>query len=132
MITFSSTTKLLIRPMNSAPSACSRFGLGRRVGAFHCGPVVVPELGDAIDLDIGRGNVGTRPFFDNVRLHIAPHPRHRMGQRCVHLEPMLDEVFVREPFLAGQQSYALDHLGLALSLLAVLAHAAADNAQEEA
>src|SRR4029077_1851438 len=28
MITFSSTTKLLIRPMNSAPSACSRLASG--------------------------------------------------------------------------------------------------------
>jgi len=44
---------------------------------------------------------------------------------------MLDEVFVGEAFLAGQQSYAFDHLGLALSLIALLTHAAASNAQEE-
>jgi hypothetical protein len=44
---------------------------------------------------------------------------------------MLDEVLVREPFFPGQQSYAFDHVGLALSLLAMLTHAAASNAEEE-
>jgi hypothetical protein len=55
-----------------------------------------------------------------------------MRQRRMHLEPMLDEVFVREPFLTGQQSYAFDHVGLALSLLTMLAHAAPGNLREEA
>jgi hypothetical protein len=45
---------------------------------------------------------------------------------------MLDEFFVRQPFLAGQQAYALDHVGLVLSLLTMLAHAAPGNLREEA
>src|SRR3984893_14810778 len=84
-------------------------GFGRGIGALHRGSVVVPELGDAVDLDIGCRNVGTRALGDNMRLHIATHPRHRVGKRRMHLEPVLDEVFVRQAVLTGQQSDALDH-----------------------
>ncbi len=77
-------------------------GLGCRVGALHRRPVIVPEFGDAVDFDIGRRDVGPGPLVEDVRLHIAPHPRHGVGQGAVHLEPMLDEVFVAEAVLAGQ------------------------------
>ena len=40
------------------------FGFGRGVGAVHRGAVVVPGLGDAIDRDLGRRDVGPGALID--------------------------------------------------------------------
>src|SRR5271168_1088546 len=84
-------------------------GFGRGVGPLHRCTVVVPEFGDAVDFDVSRRDVGPGPLVEDVRLHIAPQPRHGVGQGAMHLEPMLDEVLVAEAVLAGQQPDALDH-----------------------
>src|SRR6266851_1139112 len=41
-------------------------GFWRGIGAFHGGPIVVPELGNAIDLDIRRRNVRSLPLFEDM------------------------------------------------------------------
>ncbi len=76
--------------------------LGRRIGALHRPLVVVPKLGDAVDVDIGRLDVDPRPLAEDVRLHVAAHTWNGMGQGRVNLVPVLDEVFMAEPVLAGQ------------------------------
>src|SRR5215813_1586510 len=59
------------------------FGLRRGVGAGHGRAVVVPKLGDAVDLDRRRGDVGARRLLADVRLHVAPEPRHGVSERGV-------------------------------------------------
>src|ERR1700730_18701235 len=50
-------------------------GFGRGIGALHRGSVVVPELGDPVDRDIGGRYVGGRSLCDDMRMDIAAHPR---------------------------------------------------------
>ena len=71
-------------------------------GALEGFEIVVPKLGDAVDLDLSRWDVGARPLGQDVRLNIAAHTRDSMCQRRVNLVPMLDEFFVAEPVFAGQ------------------------------
>ncbi len=99
----------LMRPMNNAPSSVSRFISGDAAARDQRRLVVVPQLGNAIDLDIGLGNVQPRTRADDVRLNIAPHTRHRVRQRPVHLQPVLHELRVRQFGLAREQANDLDH-----------------------
>lgn len=91
MIVFSSTRELWIRPMKSAPSACSAFISGE-ARARHRLAVVVPELGDAVDLDADRRDVRGPALVDDVGLDVAAEPRHLQRERCVDLEPVPDEL----------------------------------------
>src|SRR5262245_58906335 len=84
-------------------------GFGRGHGALHGRAVVVPELGDAVDIHGGGGNVGPRALGDDVRLHVAPDPRYRVRQGGVNLQPVFHELLVSQAFLARQQPYALEH-----------------------
>ena len=107
MITCSSTTKDLMRPMKSAPS--EGLGLRRGVSAGHGGAVVVPELGDAVDLDRRRGDVGVRRLLADVRLHVTPESRHGVGERRVDVDPVPHELLVGQAGLAREERDALDH-----------------------
>ena len=69
--------------MNSAPSSVSALHLGCGGGALQRRLIVVPQLGDAIDLDIGFRDVGAGARADDVRLHVAADAGHRMRQRSV-------------------------------------------------
>src|SRR5215831_13660037 len=85
------------------------FGLRRGVGAGHGRAVVVPKLGDAVDLDRRRGDVGARRLLADVRLHVAPESRHGMGERRVDVDPVPHELLVGEAGLAREERDALDH-----------------------
>src|SRR5216683_4711453 len=65
-----------------------RLRLRRRERARHGVLVVVPQLGDAVDLDVRRRDVRPLPLLDDVRLHVATDPRHRMGERRMHVDPV--------------------------------------------
>src|SRR5438477_4268308 len=93
-------------------------GLRRGIGAVHCGAVVVPELGDAIDRDLGGRNVGPGALSLDMVLHIAAQPWHRMRQGRMDLDPMAHELLVAQLGPAGQQGKALDHVGPRISAIA--------------
>jgi hypothetical protein len=80
-----------------------------RSRARQCLLIVVPEFRNPIDLDIGFRNVRPRTRPHDVRLHIAPHTRHRMREWPMNLQPVLDELLVRQLRSARQQSNNLDH-----------------------
>jgi hypothetical protein len=109
MTTCSSTVNVLIRPMNRAPSAWSGPDLGGGDRPGHALPIVVPELGDAVDLPVQRGNVGAWALLHDVRLYVAPQTRHGMGKRRVNVDPVPDELLVRQVGPTNQQRDALDH-----------------------
>ena len=95
--------------MNSAPSSVSRFISGVAAARASAASIVVPKLGNAIDIHIGLRNIGARARADDVRLHVAAHARHRMCQRAVDFQPVLHELLVGSPGLAGQQADDFDH-----------------------
>src|SRR5262249_5004016 len=86
-----------------------RLHLGRGDRARHALAVVVPELGDAVDLDADRRDVRSPALVDDVRLHVAPDPPHLQRERAVDLEAVLHELLVGHSRLADQQRDGLDH-----------------------
>src|SRR5215831_147610 len=85
------------------------FGLRRGVGAGHGRAVVVPKLGDAVDLDRRGGDVGARRLLADVRLHVASEPRHGVSERGVDVDPVPHELLVGQASLTREKRDALDH-----------------------
>jgi hypothetical protein len=61
------------------------------------------------DVHVDGRDVRPPALLHDVRLHVAEEPRHRVGQRGVHLDPVLHELLVRDAVPPGQQREALDH-----------------------
>src|ERR1700730_4719098 len=88
-----------------------RFHLGRARGGLERRLVVEPQFSDAVDLDRGRGYVGTRALAFDVVLHVAAQPGHDQRQRRMDLDPVLHELLVGPAILPREETDRLDHDG---------------------
>ena len=75
----------------------------------HFDHVKLPSGEDIKGRRIGFRNVGARARADDVRLHVASDARHGQRKRPMYLQPVLDELLMRQFGPAGEQSQNLDH-----------------------